>query len=89
MEATADARRRLSGFLRTLADRLEGTHKLLSSDMKKDFAMNRLPPFHVGDGAALSTPGELAGSSAVRADVALGGFPGWASEQVERWSVLE
>ncbi|XP_023617856.1 ribosomal oxygenase 2 [Myotis lucifugus] len=57
VETTADARRRLSGFLRTLADRLEGTNQLLSSDMKKDFVMNRLPPFHVGDGAALSTPG--------------------------------
>lgn len=62
METTADVRRRLSGFLRMLADRLEGAHKLLSSDMKKDFAMNRLPPFQVGDGAALSTPGELLSS---------------------------
>ncbi|CAK6441579.1 unnamed protein product [Pipistrellus nathusii] len=57
VEATADARRRLSGFLRALADRLEGTHQPLSSDMKKDFAMSRLPPFHGGDGAALCTPG--------------------------------
>ncbi|XP_045439998.1 ribosomal oxygenase 2 isoform X3 [Pipistrellus kuhlii] len=59
VEATADARRRLSGFLRTLADRLEGTHQPLSSDMKKDFAMSRLPPFHGGDGAALCTPGSM------------------------------
>lgn len=40
-----------------LADRLEGTRELLSADMKKDFAMNRLPPYYVGDGAELSTPG--------------------------------
>ncbi|XP_036098719.1 ribosomal oxygenase 2 isoform X1 [Molossus molossus] len=57
VETTGEAVRRLSGFLRTLADHLEGTNKLLSSDMKKDFVMNRLPPYHVGDGAALSTPG--------------------------------
>ncbi|XP_024413974.2 ribosomal oxygenase 2 isoform X3 [Desmodus rotundus] len=56
-ETTTAAIRRLSGFLRTLADRLEGTNKLLSSDMKKDFVMNRLPPYYVGDGAELSTPG--------------------------------
>ncbi|KAF6121463.1 ribosomal oxygenase 2 [Phyllostomus discolor] len=54
---TTAAVRRLSGFLRTLADRLEGTNKLLSSDMKKDFVMNRLPPYYVGDGAELATPG--------------------------------
>ncbi|KAM5281625.1 ribosomal oxygenase 2 [Ctenodactylus gundi] len=58
VETTAFATRRLSGFLRTLADRLEGTKELLSSDMKKDFVMHRLPPYHVGDGAELSTPGE-------------------------------
>ncbi|XP_045396388.1 ribosomal oxygenase 2 isoform X4 [Lemur catta] len=57
VETTAVARRQLSGFLRTLADRLEGTKELLSSDMKKDFVMHRLPPYYVGDGTALSTPG--------------------------------
>ncbi|XP_016055168.1 PREDICTED: bifunctional lysine-specific demethylase and histidyl-hydroxylase MINA isoform X2 [Miniopterus natalensis] len=57
VETTTAARRRLSGFLRTLADRLEGTNKLLSSDMKKDFVMNRLPPYYVADGAELLTPG--------------------------------
>uniref|UniRef100_M3XU29 Bifunctional lysine-specific demethylase and histidyl-hydroxylase n=2 Tax=Mustela putorius furo TaxID=9669 RepID=M3XU29_MUSPF len=57
VDATAVARRRLSGFLRTLADRLEGTKELLSADMKKDFVMNRLPPYHMGDPAELSTPG--------------------------------
>ncbi|KAM6223401.1 ribosomal oxygenase 2 [Rhynchocyon petersi] len=50
-------KRKLGGFLRMLADRLEGTKELLSSDMKKDFVMNRLPPYHEGDGAELSTPG--------------------------------
>nr|XP_031528150.1 ribosomal oxygenase 2 isoform X2 [Vicugna pacos] len=57
VETTAVATRRLSGFLRMLADRLEGTGELLSADMKKDFAMNRLPPYYMGDGAELSTPG--------------------------------
>ncbi|VFV46206.1 myc-induced nuclear antigen isoform b [Lynx pardinus] len=56
VEATAVATR-LSGFLRTLADRLEGTKELLSADMKKDFVMNRLPPYHMGDGSEFSTPG--------------------------------
>lgn len=59
VDATAVARRRLSGFLRTLADRLEGTKELLSADMKKDFVMNRLPPYHMGDPAELSTPGAV------------------------------
>ncbi|XP_060090478.1 ribosomal oxygenase 2 [Heteronotia binoei] len=37
---------RLSGFLRHLADQLaENGRELKSSDMKKDFIMNRLPPF--------------------------------------------
>ncbi|XP_053420983.1 ribosomal oxygenase 2 isoform X2 [Nycticebus coucang] len=57
VETTAVTRRQLSGFLRTLADRLEGTKELLSSDMKKDFVMHRLPPYYVGDGTELSTPG--------------------------------
>ncbi|XP_023976002.1 ribosomal oxygenase 2 isoform X2 [Physeter macrocephalus] len=57
VETTAVATRKLSGFLRMLADRLEGTKELLSADMKKDFAMNRLPPYYLGDGAELSTPG--------------------------------
>uniref|UniRef100_A0A8I5N8K5 Bifunctional lysine-specific demethylase and histidyl-hydroxylase n=1 Tax=Papio anubis TaxID=9555 RepID=A0A8I5N8K5_PAPAN len=57
VESTTVATRRLSGFLRTLADRLEGTKELLSSDMKKDFIMHRLPPYPAGDGAELSTPG--------------------------------
>ncbi|XP_074245286.1 ribosomal oxygenase 2 isoform X2 [Saimiri boliviensis] len=57
VESTAVATRQLSGFLRMLADRLEGTKALLSSDMKKDFTMHRLPPYSAGDGAELSTPG--------------------------------
>ncbi|XP_017401696.1 ribosomal oxygenase 2 isoform X6 [Cebus imitator] len=57
VESTAVATRRLSGFLRMLADRLEGTKELLSSDMKKDFIMHRLPPYSAGDGVELSTPG--------------------------------
>ncbi|XP_075398548.1 ribosomal oxygenase 2 [Tenrec ecaudatus] len=54
---SAALRTRLSGFLRMLADRLESTQELLPSDMKKDFITNRLPPYHVGDGTELSTPG--------------------------------
>ncbi|XP_074854432.1 ribosomal oxygenase 2 isoform X2 [Carettochelys insculpta] len=46
----ADSTRRLSSFLRSLADRLEKTKELRSSDMKKDFIMNRLPPF-LGNGS--------------------------------------
>ncbi|XP_048070812.1 ribosomal oxygenase 2 isoform X3 [Ursus arctos] len=56
VDATAVATR-LSAFLRTLADRLEGTKELLSADMKKDFVMNRLPPYCMGDRAELSVPG--------------------------------
>uniref|UniRef100_A0A8D0AZB8 Bifunctional lysine-specific demethylase and histidyl-hydroxylase n=1 Tax=Salvator merianae TaxID=96440 RepID=A0A8D0AZB8_SALMN len=41
----SDSSRQLSGLLRCLADRLENSSKLRSSDMKKDFIMNRLPPF--------------------------------------------
>ncbi|XP_061484015.1 ribosomal oxygenase 2 isoform X1 [Rhineura floridana] len=41
----SDSSRQLSGFLRCLADRLEDGRDLRSSDMKKDFIMNRLPPF--------------------------------------------
>ncbi|XP_053242351.1 ribosomal oxygenase 2 [Podarcis raffonei] len=41
----SDSSKQLSGFLRCLADRLENGRELRSSDMKKDFIMNRLPPF--------------------------------------------
>ncbi|XP_020666058.3 ribosomal oxygenase 2 isoform X2 [Pogona vitticeps] len=41
----SESSRQLSGFLRCLADRLESGKELKSSDMKKDFIMNRLPPF--------------------------------------------
>ena len=41
-ETPAKVTRKLSGFLRTLADQLEGRKELLSSDMKKDFVMHRL-----------------------------------------------
>ncbi|XP_044297279.1 ribosomal oxygenase 2 isoform X1 [Varanus komodoensis] len=41
----SDSSRQLSGFLRCLADRLENGRELRSSEMKKDFIMNRLPPF--------------------------------------------
>ena len=56
VESTAVATK-LSGFLRMLADRMEGTKELHSPDMKEDFAMNRLPPYYPGDRAELVVPG--------------------------------
>ncbi|XP_052015135.1 ribosomal oxygenase 2 isoform X3 [Apodemus sylvaticus] len=58
VETPDDVTRKLSGFLRTLADQLEGRKELLSSDMKKDFIMHRLPPFYVGNGTDTMDPGE-------------------------------
>lgn len=57
VETPADVTRKLSGFLRTLADQLEGRKELLSSDMKKDFVMHRLPPFCVENGTESMNPG--------------------------------
>uniref|UniRef100_A0A6I8P3I1 Bifunctional lysine-specific demethylase and histidyl-hydroxylase n=1 Tax=Ornithorhynchus anatinus TaxID=9258 RepID=A0A6I8P3I1_ORNAN len=60
VEAAAVSTTKLCGFLRTLADQLESTRELRSSDMKKDFIMNRLPPYPLAGGFDLSTPvGEL------------------------------
>ncbi|GAB1300356.1 Ribosomal oxygenase 2 [Apodemus speciosus] len=58
VETPDDVTRKLSGFLRTLADQLEGRKGLLSSDMKKDFVMHRLPPFYMGNGTDTMDPGE-------------------------------
>ena len=60
--------------------------------MKKDFVMNRLPPYYVGDGAELSTPG--AACSFLLGGLGLvgifGGFPRWAlCEQMEGRSIVE
>ncbi|XP_075765129.1 ribosomal oxygenase 2 isoform X2 [Pelodiscus sinensis] len=55
----ADSTRRLSGFMRSLADRLENIKELRSSDMKKDFIMNRLPPFLRNGSAPLAPGGQL------------------------------
>ncbi|NXH72829.1 RIOX2 oxygenase, partial [Hydrobates tethys] len=52
----ADSTKKLSSLLRRLADRLENTRELRSSDMKKDFIMNRLPPC-LGCDSDPSTPG--------------------------------
>ncbi|XP_077198348.1 ribosomal oxygenase 2 [Paroedura picta] len=41
----SESSKKLSGFLRNLADQLENGRELKSSDMKKDFILNRLPPF--------------------------------------------
>ncbi|XP_056662801.1 ribosomal oxygenase 2 isoform X3 [Monodelphis domestica] len=54
---TALATTRLSGFLRTLAEQLEGSGAPRPSEMKKDFVRSRLPPFYSGDGSHLCAPG--------------------------------
>ncbi|NWX88408.1 RIOX2 oxygenase, partial [Nothoprocta ornata] len=54
----ADSTKQLSSLLRRLAERLESTRDLSSSDMKKDFIVNRLPPY-LGSDADSLTPGHL------------------------------
>ncbi|KAM9628749.1 ribosomal oxygenase 2 isoform 6-T6 [Morphnus guianensis] len=56
---TADSTKKLSSLLRRLADRLENTRELRSSDMKKDFIMNRLPPCLGCDSDPLTPGGKL------------------------------
>lgn len=58
VETPADVTGKLSGFLGTLVDQLEGRKELLSSDKKKDFIMHRLPTFYVGNGTETMDPGE-------------------------------
>ncbi|XP_036059379.1 ribosomal oxygenase 2 isoform X1 [Onychomys torridus] len=58
VDTPAAAKRKLSGFLRTLADRLEDRKGLLSSDMKKDFVMYRLPPYCEETGTDVLEPGD-------------------------------
>lgn len=55
----ADSTKKLSSLLRRLADRLENTRELRSSDMKKDFIMNRLPPCLECDSDPLTPGGKL------------------------------
>ncbi|XP_021257474.1 ribosomal oxygenase 2 isoform X3 [Numida meleagris] len=55
----ADSTKKLSGILRMLADRLENTGELRSSDMRKDFIMNRLPPCLGCDSDSLTPGGKL------------------------------
>ncbi|XP_013042432.3 ribosomal oxygenase 2 isoform X1 [Anser cygnoides] len=55
----ADSTKKLSSILRMLADRLENTKELRSSDMKKDFIMNRLPPYLGRDSDPLTPGGKL------------------------------
>ncbi|KFU95567.1 MYC-induced nuclear antigen [Chaetura pelagica] len=55
----AESTKKLSSLLRRLADRLENTRELRSSDMKKDFIMNRLPPFLGCDSDPLTPGGKL------------------------------
>ncbi|XP_039913146.1 ribosomal oxygenase 2 isoform X2 [Hirundo rustica] len=59
MVSTADCTKKLSSLLRRLADRLENSRELRSSDMKKDFIMHRLPPFSGRDSDPLTPGGKL------------------------------
>ncbi|KAL1788139.1 ribosomal oxygenase 2 isoform X1 [Sigmodon hispidus] len=58
VETPIAAKRKLSGFLRTLADQLENRKGMLSSDMKKDFFMHRLPPYCEENGTEILEPDE-------------------------------
>ncbi|XP_046796045.1 ribosomal oxygenase 2 isoform X2 [Gallus gallus] len=55
----ADSTKKLSSILRMLADRLENTGELRSSDMRKDFIMNRLPPCLGCDSDSLTPGGKV------------------------------
>ncbi|XP_064413341.1 ribosomal oxygenase 2 isoform X2 [Latimeria chalumnae] len=55
MVSAPESAKTLSSFLRGLADKLESGKELRSSDMKKDFIMNRLPPY-LDDGTNPLTP---------------------------------
>ncbi|XP_027554178.1 ribosomal oxygenase 2 isoform X1 [Neopelma chrysocephalum] len=56
---TADSTKKLSSLLRRLADHLDHTRELRSSDMKKDFIMHRLPPCLGCDSDSLIPGGKL------------------------------
>ncbi|XP_050189601.1 ribosomal oxygenase 2 isoform X1 [Myiozetetes cayanensis] len=56
---TADSTKKLSSLLRRLADHLDHTKELRSSDMKKDFIMHRLPPCLGCDSGSLTPGGKL------------------------------
>ncbi|XP_053825906.1 ribosomal oxygenase 2 isoform X1 [Vidua macroura] len=56
---TADCSKKLSSLLRRLADSLENSRELRSSDMKKDFIMHRLPPCLGCDSDPLTPGGKL------------------------------
>ncbi|XP_017932625.1 ribosomal oxygenase 2 isoform X3 [Manacus vitellinus] len=59
MVNTADSTKKLSSLLRRLADHLDHTRELRSSDMKKDFIMHRLPPCLGCDSDSLTPGGKL------------------------------
>ncbi|NXY90727.1 RIOX2 oxygenase, partial [Alcedo cyanopectus] len=54
-----DSTKKLSSLLRRLADHLENSRELRSSDMKKDFIMHRLPPCLGPDSDTLTPGGKL------------------------------
>lgn len=44
--AAPDTSRQLASLLRSVADQMErGEHELRAGDMKRDFALHRLPPY--------------------------------------------
>ncbi|XP_064496369.1 ribosomal oxygenase 2-like [Pseudopipra pipra] len=55
----ADSTKKLSSLLRRLADHLDHTRELRSSDMKKDFMMHQLPPCLGCDSDSLTPGGKL------------------------------
>ncbi|XP_064499747.1 ribosomal oxygenase 2 isoform X3 [Pseudopipra pipra] len=59
MVNAADSTKKLSSLLRRLADHLDHTRELRSSDMKKDFITHRLPPCLGCDSDSLTPGGKL------------------------------
>ncbi|XP_078088687.1 ribosomal oxygenase 2 isoform X1 [Mustelus asterias] len=59
MGSSTDSARKLSEFLRGLADQVENGKETRSSEMKKDFILNRLPPYMSNTSDCLTQAGKL------------------------------
>ncbi|XP_072901680.1 ribosomal oxygenase 2 isoform X2 [Hemitrygon akajei] len=59
MNSGANPEKRLSGFLRGLADQIENGKETRSSEMRKDFILNRLPPYASKTSGCLTQVGKL------------------------------
>lgn len=59
LNSSADPVKKLSGFLRGLADRIENGKETRSSEMRKDFILNRLPPYANSSSGSLAPAGKL------------------------------